>query len=354
MAALNEKICNTCQRVYARDDDFTTNTSQWRVCTSENLWFNCSCGSTLMVPKGLFNWYSPSMNMRSQVASIFNEIGRLQALPHIPAAIMQLQTLLNDPDTKTEAIVKTIRKDPILSAEVIKVNINLRALRTSSYRPSKQDESLEYAVPYIGHKHLSNMALVAAIKSFQLNSIDFTQEYFWSHSFSIAAISELMTDYFNLEVNRDYAYISGALCNIGKIIAAICYPQLTDQVLSHVNHFKTQCTWQKAEDTFGLTDHTLLGEIGGSFWGFPDFVNEAIRFHHGQYHELEAARNPTLCQVVKVANQLCHWLNLEPHRFNEQQLNKDIAIMSISPANFANFVNYAKEKVESIHKYGHI
>src|SRR5262249_11770100 len=141
---MEQKVCGSCHRVYKEEKDFLENTGQWRVCSSENLWFNCSCGSRLMLPKGKFPWYSPTMNMGQQAATIFNKLAETKNLPHIPSAVMELQQQLGDPSVEISHLAKVTKKDPLLATEVLRVADNLRRIRPSSGKPGAANESIEY------------------------------------------------------------------------------------------------------------------------------------------------------------------------------------------------------------------
>ena len=68
----SSKTCAVCQRHYRKPEDFTKDTSRWAKCQSGFLWFNCSCGSTLVLSQGKFPWYSPADEMSPTSQSLFN------------------------------------------------------------------------------------------------------------------------------------------------------------------------------------------------------------------------------------------------------------------------------------------
>lgn len=326
-----EKSCGSCQRVFKEESDFLTGTSQWRVCSSENLWFNCDCGSTLMVPKGKFSWYSPTMSMGDEASSLFNDIAELQQLPHIPSAIMELQQMMLDEEISTKKLSVAVKKDPFLAAEVIRVCENLKKIRQGSSSDSSGKQSLEYAITFIGRKHLSNLVTAASIKSFKLETKVFDNTQFWHHSFLTAAICEhLAVEFFRNKVEKDRAYLAGSLTNIGKIVSAIVYPEAMDRVQAYVNHPKTQSTWPAAEKKEAVPSHCILGEVGAAFWGFPPFVSDAIKYHHGPPTQNSEMREQELNHIVCFANMLAHWINLEPHRIDEGILKMEQKYFNLS------------------------
>lgn len=346
--ANNEKLCGTCGRAFKEDQDFLTNTSQWRVCTAGNLWFNCDCGSTLMLPKGKFPWYSPGNQMSDAASSLFNKMSELQELPHIPTAIMELQNLLTNSETDISDLARSVKMNPFIAADVLKVCENLRRLRSQSGPAgiAKEDPSLEYAITFIGRKQLSSLVMVATVKKFQLKTKLFNPDDFWQHSFQIAAISEYLWVEFYGKDKKDAAFLAGCLSNIGKIVAALVYPEKSDAVCEQINNPKTQGTWNLAEENNDLYSHCILGEIGAAFWGFPGFAFEAIKFHHDP-DENPDSDDPDLVHVISLSNILSHWINCEPHRFEKSALDREKKYFSIDDTKVQSLINSIKGKVEA-------
>ena len=255
----------------------------------KNLWFNCECGSTLMIKKGKFDWYSPEKSMSDEAASVFNKLGALEDLPHIPTPIMNLQTMLSDDNIAPKDLAAEVRKDPFIAANVIQVALN-------------------------------DIVLAAALRSFKIPEGDFDSDGFWEESYICGAVTEHLADRFKININKDKLYLAGSLCNIGKIVTAICFPEQSSKVNKDVNNRNTLGTWRSAEIGYGFPEHTILGEIGGAIWGLPDFVIDTCRYHHRT--PKPAGSGPmTIPEVTGFALQMTHWALLQPHRIEEELLD---------------------------------
>ena len=77
------------------------------------------------------------------------------------------------------------------------------------------------------------------------------------------------------------------------------------------NEAQTYSPWSKGEAKFGIVNHLILGEIGASFWGMPDFVVDVASNHHSPCSP-GGLGNVSLRDIVGFASQLSHWLSLEP------------------------------------------
>lgn len=308
------KTCLVCNRVYAAEGDFLIGTRRWRVCGAGHLWFNCSCGSTLLIPKGKFEWYSPEKFLSSEAAGVFNKLGNLKDLPHIPTAVMELELLLQNLDTKPKDLATAMRREPVIASQVIQLAENLRKTRNPATPAIK---SLEHAVVYVGHKSMSDLVLQSSLKSLQIPASGFDAEAFWDESYITGAVAETLVRRFKLAVNVDEVFLSASLANIGKLVVAFCFPPLATKISRDVhdlqeNH-QAPLSWRAAERSYSFPEHTILGEIAATMWGLPEFVLNAARKHHDPIEEND--RGPfNLHQVVALSNQLCHWLLGNPHR----------------------------------------
>ena len=312
------KKCKTCDRVYQNENDFTVGTSQWRKCESNNLWFSCSCGSTLMIPKGKFDWYRPEKNLSSAARSIFNQLSEIDQLPYIPTLVMKLQAMLRDENTDTNTLSRIVRQEPILASEIIALANNLKNARNPEVPEIK---SVEHAITFVGRNELRDYALAISIKNFKLKTKDFDTKYFWDSAFLRGAIAEQLVKDLNLNIELDQAYLAATLCNIGKIVGAILFPDVIDNIHSAVNSQKSLCTWSSAEAKYPTANHKILGEIGAAIWGLPDYIMSAARFHHRENNSHLSKKNiGAIAELSGLANAITHWIMLEPTRISEKHL----------------------------------
>lgn len=343
-----KKDCSKCGRAFRKQDDYLENTSQWRVCSAGNLWFNCDCGSTLMLPRDYYNWYSPELAVRPENRTVFQKFFERNSLPHIPSAVMEVQGLLADPQTEISDLVTSVKSDPLLATEVISAFESKKVVRNivegvpSSVGKSRYD--LAYAITYIGMNQLASMVMVAAMRKFAIKSHVFNIEDYWCQSRKTGIIAEQLWCHVESSTLKDRAYIAGTLCNIGKLVMAMGYPEKIDQICSYLLDPQTQTTWLNAEKIIGSPDHRVLGEIGAAFWGLPLWVTSCIRGHHSLLDPKEiAAEDRKLVSVVATANIITHSINLEPHRFKMEDLRAHCKAIGLSVADVEQFSNQFKE-----------
>ncbi len=304
------KTCNSCGRKFTSPDDFLQNTSRWRICDQGHLWFNCSCLSTGIILKGKFDWYDPAAQMSDEAQSIFNKITRQKELPRLPNYVMELQKLLENPNASTEQMAQLIKHDSLLAATVLRVANNQKA------RDGQLIRSLSHAIAFIGIDTLRDMVVIAAVSRFELKTKIFDAKGFWNKSFLTGRIAEFLVRHLRLPFSQEQAFLAGSTCNIGKIVLAILEPRVADLYAMEMEDLQKLGTWRQAEERNRGYDHTVLGEIGAAFWGFPDELLDSISMHHFSPKMAKDAEIG-LWEVAGLANQLAHWVNLEPNQIDQ-------------------------------------
>lgn len=318
------KICTTCGRTYEKDSDFLSSTSRWRVCKSGHLWFNCSCDSTMLIKKGKFDWFTPDMTMSQRARSVFNQLSGLKALPHIPTSIMLLQQLISKENTTAKQLAEATKKEPLIAAHILDMANNLKV------SDGTHIESLEHAISYVGIKTLNELVLAASIRSFPFKSKVFKADDFWQTAILTGKIAETLARKYNRAIKPDEAYLAGTLCNIGKVVDAICFPDVADKITQDISDVDVLGTWIEGEKKYQAQDHRVLGEIAATLWGLPEFIITASQTHHSK--PKGAPDDPVnLSEIVSLANQLAHWILLQPTHMNEALCEMLFSRFAISP-----------------------
>ena len=305
---LESKICNSCKREFHTEIDFLSNTSRWRKCSVGNLWFNCNCGSTLILPKGKYDWYSPEKALDGEALSVFNKLSILKDLPHIPAQVLEIQRLVTDKDAHTREIAAAIKQDPFVAAQLLTIAQNIASSRNPGNPPI---QSIEHAIVYLGLKSVGELVLTSALRKFKFPDTTFDFDRFWHESHLCGAIAEYLNTNFQILLNEDQVYLAASMCNLGKIVTAFSFPSLASKIQNDVTSQASPVSWHVAEKAYNFPDHRILGEIAASLWGFPSFIGEAARRHHTEMTTTPAIQ---LFELVAAANQLVHWVMLSPSR----------------------------------------
>lgn len=316
MPSDNEKKCASCGRIFRSEGDFMRNTSRWRVCSEENLWFNCVCGSTLILKKGKYPWYSPAQGLSDDGKRLFESLRQKDSLPYIRSAVFQLQDKLQSPEFDVDEVAKILRHEPLLLGEVIALAGRLKKARGQDDAPIT---GLVHALSYVGRRMLADLVLVAALKMVKVGTKEFDSASFWQHSFLTAVLSEKICKRFAPHQSPEDAYLGGFLCNIGKIVASVHFPDEVDAIVRACRSPLRAKDWLSLEREGNFHDHRVLGEVACAFWGLPSHVLDSVMKHH----DVPSADYPGIevYEVVGLANQLSHWILLDPQRINRALLD---------------------------------
>ena len=307
------KICMNCKQEFKSEEDILKYGSRWRVALNY-LWVNCKCNSTLAIPLGKYQWFSPENVLRPEARTVFNTLCDLKSLPNLPIAVLEFQQLLDESKVSPQMLAKAAKKEPLIAASIINL------ANTSKFNKlGLLNISLEQAIAALDREKLSDIITMSSVKSFPSKCKIFDIEKFWTRAVLTGSIAEHLVDEFAHHLSPDEAYLAGCLCNIGKIVMSLCFPYTTDIIAADENDPAIIQPWLAGEAKHGLPNHCILGEIGASFWGMPSFVVEAVRSHHTM--PLPGNRSTlSLDEITSFANQLTHLVSRETNQVDRSLL----------------------------------
>jgi len=221
---------------------------------------------------------------------------KVNDLPTLPASVLRVMQMLEDPLCSTADLSAVIAGDPAMAARVLK-------LANSAYYGFRQKiGNVPQAVTLLGFATLKNALLsVAVFDLFRLSaSTGFDMNGLWKHSVATATAAKLVAKHVRFP-NSEKAFTAGLLHDIGKIIIARYLPASLATVvrLAESDHLAMHEAEQK---TLGLP-HPAFGAWVMGRWGLPTSLIEAVEFHHHPTRSLYAF---DLAGIVYLANILAH------------------------------------------------
>ena len=145
---------------------------------------------------------------------------RTKAVPHLPTVIPRLLRSLRDPDSSAKDYVEIVKKDPAMSAAVLKL------ANSVYFNPiGKRIHDIEPAVVKLGIDGLRSVLSAAVMQPIiQKDSAYFsdTGQKMWHHSLTTAVACELIAEHRKIEKFR--VYLMGLVHDIGKttIFSELC------------------------------------------------------------------------------------------------------------------------------------
>jgi putative nucleotidyltransferase with HDIG domain len=225
-------------------------------------------------------------------------VANLRDLPSLPLIITELIASFEQDDVSIGQLASKVAQDQALAAKT------LRLANSSFYGMSSKVKTIDQAISVLGFD--SVRALVSAtgiIDNFRGEPRGgFNFVAFWRHAVATALCAKSLAGLTGC--NRDFAFISGLLHDIGRLVLASRYPEQYGEAVAYA--LSHDCPMLDAERAVLGLDHTIVGRVLAHQWKFPDMIQRAIANHHAPM-QADLGGIPS---VVHVANVLVHALDL--------------------------------------------
>jgi len=224
-------------------------------------------------------------------------VNNIDSLPEFPENIMEIQRLLNAPNTNISTIARQLAMDPVLTADL------LRIVNSAQYMLVKRIDNIAEAVILVGIRGIKNL-LYSYGSQLILGSDSAEKKELWEHSYKTAFYAYSLIDKFKRNIILlDFAYVSGILHDIGKIIFSNVHPELLNKIRNFCAERKIPNT--ALEHLSAGMNHAGIGALIAEKWNFPENMVAAIRYHHNPSAAPEDCR--TLVDSVYLADMLCEY-----------------------------------------------
>ncbi|MFA6543868.1 MAG: HDOD domain-containing protein [Limisphaerales bacterium] len=231
---------------------------------------------------------------REEIEEKVRQCPRLPSLRSVDSA---LRELLNADHRYTSYVAEVIRRDPSLTARL------LRLVNSVYYGLTSPVNSIEEAVFFLGIRQIRQLAMMTpVIEDFQklAGHTAFPWREFWRHCIATAILSQELSGTVR-SLPDETPYVAGLVHDVGKIVMASAFPA----------HFaEIQRVAAEGEGDLLETERAVLGmphtEIGAVYLKhhhLPAVLVDASLCHHAP----ECAESDVpMIAVVRLANQLSH------------------------------------------------
>jgi HD-like signal output (HDOD) protein len=228
--------------------------------------------------------------LKSKVDEVLKDINKLPAISSVVTKVLEK---LQKPDVNIAELAQEISKDPAITASVIKLS------NSAYYRASKPIRTVHEALMTLGTKTVKEIVLLTAAKgilSQDLSSYQLEAAQLWTSSLLVAELSSKIVQHKKLKIDKDLAFTSGLLCNVGKIVLSQFFAPVMMQLKADLKENK---------DPFPLLEKKYFGythmEVSQNLlqkWNFPPELVDVVT----NYLDPESSTvNPLLTSVVHIA-----------------------------------------------------
>jgi HD-like signal output (HDOD) protein len=219
-------------------------------------------------------------------------------IPPQPKVLLELQRKLASDNYDVRSLSKIIAADPGLSAMLFKV------ARSPLFGRGKKFDALDQVIMVVGVKQTFNLVQAMALSTAVSDSSRKAFDIFWTRAQEVAQLSALIAaDRVSIcNVFPDQAYMAGIFHECGVPVLMLRFPDYCKSLKpEHVSCWPNLAE----EDARFNVDHCSVGYIVARHWNLPDFVCNAIQYHHDMPRdELGAAK--TLVAILQLAVQFYH------------------------------------------------
>ncbi|MDD2740880.1 MAG: HDOD domain-containing protein [Rhodocyclaceae bacterium] len=218
-------------------------------------------------------------------------------IPPQPRVLEELRQQTMRKQFDVRVLARIIGQDPGIAAMLFKVVTN------AAYRQHQPFDSIEQILHAVGVRQTFN--LVQAISMINLGSIKKHQlvyEAFWARSKTIAQLAMLIADERIAVCNifPDQAYIAAIFHDCGVLLQLQRFPTYCAEM-----RLEEPGRWVQLadEDRKFNADHCVVGYIVARHWCLPEFICDAIRFHH-DISQLQNHVSRTMVAILQLASEL--------------------------------------------------
>jgi len=237
------------------------------------------------------------MSEKPIIEKILASVATFQGMPGNAAKVL---SMLDDPEFEVSQIEETLRLDPELTANV------LRLTNSAYFGFSEKIGSLKQAIVVLGSKKLIQLVMATCMSGLmnqQVRGYDLGKGDLWRHSIAVSVVAEKLIEEIGVPAEPEI-FTAALLHDIGKLL-------LGQHIQNYLEAIDARITPEKSFQTIERevlgTDHAEIGARILQNWSFPDNVVNAVRWHHDPD---QAPEINTMTDVVHAANVLCQLIGI--------------------------------------------
>jgi HD-like signal output (HDOD) protein len=228
---------------------------------------------------------------------VLSRLNRLETLPTLPSVAAHVFQIASNPNSSASDLTKVIMNDPSLTSKILKV------VNSAFYGFPQKIGTVNQAVVVLGTNEIMDLAFgVAAAKAFDVTPVEglFDPKAVWHHSICTGLIAQNLCQRVpEYEKQKLGGFTAGLLHDFGKIFLAQGFHELYTHI--HVESRKHELPlFELEEERFGL-NHALIGKLLASNWNLPEYLVQAIAFHHQPF---SASSHSQLAAIIGLADYL--------------------------------------------------
>ena len=192
-------------------------------------------------------------------------------LPPFPQVAMRVLQVAQNENVQLHQLCDLISSDPAFASEVLTV------ANSVLYSPRYPSHSILQAIAVLGANTLQGMCITVGVRAYLGKAMSYpAMRDLWRHNLACALISErIAVAGFQ---DKDTAYTSGILHDIGRVALAVIQPKEYSTLLS--THRGSPASILEGEKQLFGWDHCETGRRLVEEWKLPDELLPVVAEHH--------------------------------------------------------------------------
>lgn len=217
-------------------------------------------------------------------------------IPSLPPIAMKVMSLIQDDYASLRALEEIISRDQGFATRL------LRIANSPYYGLDRKIDNIAQALLVIGFETLKSLVIATSLRDLHRRFGVFEQRL-WEHSLGVALCASLLAMVTNLATPEE-ALVCGLVHDMGKTVINNNMPEIYIKIYERV--YKEKRPVIEIEDEVLGFNHTIIGSLIAKKWKLPEKLEMVITYHHTfPYPDYEDQAFSDICQIVRVADQIC-------------------------------------------------
>jgi len=209
-------------------------------------------------------------------------------LPPFPQVALRVLQLANNENVQLHQLSELISADPAFASEVLTIANSLL------YAPRFPASSVMQAIAVMGANNLQGLCMTVGVRGYMGKALNEpAMRAIWRHNLACALIADQLASVGFM--NRDVAYTSGVIHDIGRLALAVIRPK--EYSLPLGAHSGTPASILKAERELFGWDHCEAGRQLIDDWKLPSEFEAIVGDHHAPRAKDDPWDMPNLINV---------------------------------------------------------
>ena len=242
----------------------------------------------------LLNEYSGELSSSVSRQELVEFVYELPAMPNVAAKAL---TLIDDPDSSVDQLVRVISVYTAFTSRILKL------ANSAAFAQQRQVTNLDHAITVIGLRTLRASIVVAALSQIA-KPLDATRKMIWEHSLATACAASCLAERLGRRDGSDL-FLLGMLTSLGQI-AMLCHENVSCQYHLVLEKIRDEhLDYPTAEREIIGFSHALIGALLANKWNFPSETANVL-LHYCDAPEESIVDSNDLTLIIQTAAQIAH------------------------------------------------